>query len=38
MVCAIYQDPDWIWRERFCPEKTRHGSSLPEHLNVAKKA
>jgi len=37
-VCKIFSNPTWIWEERFCPEKTRHGSCLPEHFNVAKKA
>ena len=23
-ICKIYSNPDWIWNERYCPEKTRY--------------
>ncbi len=27
-VCAIYPNPNWIWENRYCPEKTRHEGFL----------
>jgi len=33
-VCRLFPNPGWIWSERYCTEKTRHGHFVPTWFRI----